>query len=182
MKHKILCSGYASNKREVIYNDTKLIFGCDGCTCIHLAVWLLIWEVTRLKLLVLVFLDDDNLMRFLKTLDAISQTLNSITQLNYQINESHGRWRNRKSYSMFFLYWNPHLPYEKQHKSVTECSWSDRANSHYSNGLSHVFWPINNKICISSYGFFTSSTPQFPRAPAPFSKMIISFYRGGVVQ
>jgi len=67
----------------------------DERTCIHLAVWLLIWEATRLKLLVLVFVDDENFMRFLKTLDAISQTLNSITQLDYQINESHGKWRNR---------------------------------------------------------------------------------------
>lgn len=70
----------------------------DKRTCIHLAVWLPIWVVTRLKLLVLVFvfLDDDNLIRLLKTLDAISQTLISITQLQSdRWNQSHGKWRNR---------------------------------------------------------------------------------------
>lgn len=49
-------------------------------TCIHLAVWLLIWVVTRLKLLVavVVAVDDENLTRFFKILDAILQTLNSL--------------------------------------------------------------------------------------------------------
>jgi hypothetical protein len=46
-------------------------------TCIHLAVWLLICVVTRLKLLVavVVAVDDENLTRFFKILDAISRTL-----------------------------------------------------------------------------------------------------------
>jgi len=63
-------------------------------TCIHLAVWLLIWEVTRLKLLVALVaaVDEENFARFFRMLDAISRTLNSIANQQRRNNLDFDQW------------------------------------------------------------------------------------------
>ena len=64
-------------------------------TCIHLAVWLLIWEVTRLKLLVALVVaavDEENFARFFRILDAISRTLISIANQQRRNNLDLDQW------------------------------------------------------------------------------------------